>query len=378
MQCEYYSAGLCQSCSNIRLAYPHQLKLKQQGLQKLLQPFTPKEVIEPIASIEQGFRNKAKMVVQGTPDDPILGIINSQKQAVDLANCPLYPTEFKTAFEQIKAFIRFAKLEPYNIEARRGELKFILLTFNPNEQTWLLRLVLRSKNHLDKVRKCLPWLQAHWPELQVCSVNLQPEHKAILEGDTEIILTSENMLSQQLNHVPLYIQPQSFFQTNTKVAAKLYQTASDWCEELEVKNCWDLFCGVGGFALHLASRNLTITGIEISASAINCASRSATEMGISDFKFQALDSAAFAMAQHQPPELLVVNPPRRGLGTDLCNTINRLRPTWLMYSSCNPASLAADLYLLEPYQLEKAQLFDMFPHSHHSEVLTLLKRTATS
>ena len=80
----------------------------------------------------------------------------------------------------------------------------------------------------------MPWLQARWPELQVCSVNLQPEHKAILEGETEIILTTETMLSQQLNHVPLYIQPQSFFQTNSMVAAKLYQTAKDWSNELEV------------------------------------------------------------------------------------------------------------------------------------------------
>ncbi|MDO6525763.1 hypothetical protein Q4519_08705 [Motilimonas sp. 1_MG-2023] len=126
----------------------------------------------------------------------------------------------------------------------------------------------------------------------------------------------------------------------------------------------------------MASRDLKVTGIEISASAIDCATRSASEMGISDFTFQALDSTAFAMAQNQPPELLVVNPPRRGLGQQLCGSINQLQPAWLIYSSCNPATLVADLRLLEQYQLEKAQLFDMFPHSHHSEVLTLLKRTA--
>ncbi|WP_434340063.1 23S rRNA (uracil(747)-C(5))-methyltransferase RlmC [Motilimonas cestriensis] len=376
MQCEYYSAGLCQSCSQIDVTYPEQLSKKQQNLTSLLAPFSPTNIISPLASLPQGFLNKAKMVVQGTSEHPILGIINHQKQAVDLVNCPLYPTAFKAAFEQVKAFISFAKLEPYSIETRRGELKFVLLTYNPTEQTWLLRLVLRSKNHLDKIRKCLPWLQIQWPELQVCSVNLQPEHKAILEGETEIILTAETMLSQQLNHVPLYIQPQSFFQTNNTVAAKLYQTAKDWSESLEVSNCWDLFCGVGGFALHLASRDLKVTGIEISASAIDCATRSASEMGISDFTFQALDSTAFAMAQNQPPELLVVNPPRRGLGQQLCGSINQLQPAWLIYSSCNPATLVADLRLLEQYQLEKAQLFDMFPHSHHSEVLTLLKRTA--
>ena len=132
---------------------------------------------------------------------------------------------------------------------------------------------------------------------------------------------------------------------------------------------------MGGFALHLASQKTQVTGIEISASAINCATRSARKMGINNFKFQALDSAAFAMAQQSPPELLVVNPPRRGMGKALCAAINQLRPRWLIYSSCNPDSLVADLNLIEAYQLKKAQLFDMFPHSQHSEVLTLLKRT---
>ena len=375
MQCEYYSAGLCQSCSNITTPYSVQVEQKQRSLQNLLQPFALTELLSPVVSHEQGFRNKAKMAVYGTSEQPILGIINQQKQAVDLIKCPLYPVEFKTAFEHIREFIRIAQLQPYDINARRGELKFVLLTFNPADCTWLLRFILRSKNHLDKIRKLLPWLQARWPELQVCSVNLQPEHKAILEGETEIILTSETMLSQQLNHVPLYIQPQSFFQTNSMVAAKLYQTAKDWSNELEVSNCWDLFCGVGGFALHLASQKTQVTGIEISASAINCATRSARKMGINNFKFQALDSAAFAMAQQSPPELLVVNPPRRGMGKALCAAINQLRPRWLIYSSCNPDSLVADLNLIEAYQLKKAQLFDMFPHSQHSEVLTLLKRT---
>ncbi len=374
MHCEYYAAGLCQSCSQIELAYPLQLEQKQQALVDLLTPFSPNVIEAPVASEPAGFRNKAKMVVQGTPDEPILGIINQQKQAVDLVDCPLYPSVFKAAFGHINEFIRHAQLQPYDISARKGELKFVLLSYSEASQTWMLRFVLRSKNHLDKIRKCLPWLQQRWPQLQVCSVNLQPEHKAILEGDTEIVLSNDHMLLQQLNQVPLYLQPQSFFQTNQTVAAKLYATARSWSDEFNVQDCWDLFCGVGGFALHLAEGERQITGIEISPSAIECATRSAKEMGLTHFSFSALDSAAFAAAQQKPPQLLVVNPPRRGLGKELCQSINQLQPKWLIYSSCNPDSLAKDLAQLEQYQLEKAQLFDMFPHSHHSEVLTLLVR----
>lgn len=373
MQCAYYSAGQCLSCSQLTMVYSAQIMRKQQTLVTLLAPLSPAEMFAPVTSPEQGFRNKAKMVVQGSVDKPILGIINHKKQAIDLSECPLYPQPFSRAFEHIRAFIQRAMLEPYNIRKRQGELKYVLLSFSQSSQRWMLRLVLRSEAHLASIRQHLPWLQERWPELLVCSVNLQSEHKAVLEGDTEILLTAESMLSEKLNQVPLYLQPQCFFQTNSAMAAKLYQTAKDWVEPLALSRCWDLFCGVGGFGLHLASNNMVVTGIEISAAAIACASRSAAEMELHDFNFQALDSDAFAKAQQQPPQLLVVNPPRRGLGKGLCRSIQQLQPDWLLYSSCNPDTLLSDLTILQEYQLEKVQLFDMFPHTQHVEVLTLLK-----
>jgi 23S rRNA (uracil747-C5)-methyltransferase len=410
MDCLYYNAGKCLSCSLLPVSYPDQLAAKQQQLREWLDgtPAIPSTVqlCEPVCSAGQGFRNKAKMVVQGTPENPVLGIINHQGQAVDLSDCPLYPEPFREAFSHIRMFIQRVSMLPYDIAARQGELKYLLLTYSYHSDRWMLRFVLRSKHHLASIRKHLPWLLAQWPALQVCSINLQPEHKAILEGETEILLTETTMLSERLNNIPLYLQPQSFFQTNTEVAAKLYQTAKNWIEPLGLSTCWDLFCGVGGFALHLASPTMKVTGIEISPSAIACASRSAAELGLAgldlsenglaenglaenglaenglaQIDFRALDSEAFAITQSETlnppsenPELIVVNPPRRGLGKTLCQTIEQLKPGWLLYSSCNPQSLGDDLARLTDYQLEKVQLFDMFPHTRHAEVLALLKR----
>ncbi len=142
---------------------------------------------------------------------------------------------------------------------------------------------------------------------------------------------------------------------------------------------WDLFCGVGGFGLHLASsiqgQLRDLTGIEIAPKAIASAARSASELGLTAVRFQALDAAAFAKASEDAPDLLLVNPPRRGLGAALCQSVLLLQPAWLIYSSCNPETLASDLALLsQDYQLLKVQLFDMFPHTQHAEVLTLLHR----
>lgn len=378
MYCAHFVAKRCQSCHWLDKPYAEQLELKQQHLAALLAPANDVELLAPVASAEQGFRHKAKMVVQGSSDAPILGIINAQGEAVDLADCPLYPAAFAVAFSLCKAFIRKAKLSPYDINARRGELKYILLSQSLHSGRFMLRLVLRSKNCLASIEKHLPWLLQQWPELEVCSVNLQPKPAALLEGDEEIVLSTRHQLAEQLNQVPLYLTPQSFFQTQPVVAASLYQTAAQWAKDLQQEQTfneiWDLFCGVGGFGLHVATPAQQLVGIEIAPNAINSASRSAAELGLSKVNFQALDAGAFANAAAKAPDLLLVNPPRRGLGAPLCQDIQRLAPRWLMYSSCNAQTLAQDLAQLTDYKLVKVQLFDMFAHSSHYEVLSLLQK----
>ncbi len=386
MHCAHFLADRCHSCQWLDKPYQTQLALKQQQLAQLLLPLQPFQLLPAVASAEQHFRYKAKMVVLGTTESPLLGIVNQQGEMVDLADCPLYPPAFAPVFSAIKDVIRLAKLEPYQVAARRGELKFILLSQSQHSGRFMLRFVLRSRNHQAALQKHLPTLLAQLPALEVVSINLQPQHAALLEGAEEIILTAQPLLREQLNQVPLYLTPQSFFQTNPTVAAALYRTAAQWAVQLQqqgaaLNRIWDLFCGVGGFGLHVASAlkahtqgEPELVGIEIAAAAIASAKQAAAELALHRVSFQALDSAAFASAAAQAPDLLVVNPPRRGLGAALCQDISRLQPRWLIYSSCNAQSLAADLQQLSGYQLIQVQLFDLFAHSSHSEVLTLLKK----
>ena len=129
--------------------------------------------------------------------------------------------------------------------------------------------------------------------LYTSSVNIQPQHAAILEGEKEIFLTDQHTLSESFNGIPLFIRPQGFFQTNPLVAQGLYATAQDWVQDLPITKLWDLFCGVGGFGLHCAKalqdkhqQEVELTGIEISASAIQAATQSAQVLGLNNVKFQ--------------------------------------------------------------------------------------------
>ena len=374
MQCALYDAHRCRSCQWIEQPIAEQLTAKMADLQSLLADFSVNAWCAPVSGPEQGFRNKAKMVVSGSVERPLLGMLHRDGTPEDLTDCPLYPDAFAPVFAALKPFIARAGLTPYNVARKRGELKYLLLTESQLDGGMMLRFVLRSQAKLDQLRAALPWLQAQLPQLKVITANIQPVHMAIMEGEQEIFFTEQQALAESFNDVPLWIRPQSFFQTNPTVASALYATARDWVRALPVYHMWDLFCGVGGFGLHCATPEMTLTGIEIAPEAIACAKQSAAALGLEKLHFQALDSTQFATAQADIPQLVLVNPPRRGIGKALCDYLSEMAPEFIIYSSCNAQTMAKDFAHLAGYRVEKVQLFDMFPHTAHYEVLTLLVR----
>ncbi|EKH6434216.1 23S rRNA (uracil(747)-C(5))-methyltransferase RlmC [Klebsiella oxytoca] len=374
MHCALYDAGRCRSCQWLELPVSQQLADKMADLRTLLADAPVAEWCAPVCGPESGFRNKAKMVVSGSVERPLLGMLHRDGAPEDLTDCPLYPQSFAPVFAALKPFIARAGLTPYNVARRRGELKYILLTESRFDGGMMLRFVLRSETKLAQLRAALPELQALLPQLQVITANIQPVHMAIMEGEREIFLTDQQALAENFNGVPLWIRPQSFFQTNPVVASRLYATARDWVRQLPVNHMWDLFCGVGGFGLHSATPEMRLTGIEIAPEAIACAKQSAAELGLNNLHFQALDSTQFATGEGDIPDLVLVNPPRRGIGDGLCDYLNRMAPEFIIYSSCNARTMAKDIARLAGYRIERVQLFDMFPHTAHYEVLTLLVR----
>ncbi|EOC0122701.1 23S rRNA (uracil(747)-C(5))-methyltransferase RlmC [Cronobacter sakazakii] len=374
MHCALYDAGRCRSCQWIEQPLDTQLAAKMTDLQTLLAGLPVGEWGAPVSGPEQAFRNKAKMVVSGSVEKPLLGMLHRDGTPVDLTECPLYPASFYAVFAALKPFIARAGLTPYNVARKRGELKYLLLTQSTLDGGLMLRFVLRSKEKLEQLRAALPGLLAELPQLKVVTANIQPVHMAIMEGDEEIWLTQQQALAESFNGVPLWIRPQSFFQTNPTVASALYATARDWVRALPVNHMWDLFCGVGGFGLHCATPEMTLTGIEIAPEAIASARVSAQALGLRNVHFQALDSTDFATGQQAVPDLVLVNPPRRGIGKALCEYLSHMAPRYIIYSSCNAQTMAKDIRELPGYRIARVQLFDMFPHTAHYEVLTLLVR----
>jgi 23S rRNA (uracil747-C5)-methyltransferase len=370
-RCHHFDAYRCRSCALLGTGREQQLSDKEAHARSLVDAPV---WLPTVAGDDTRFRNKAKMVVGGTVEAPTLGILDRDLAGVDLRDCGLHSDGLRAALDRTAGWIRDADLVPYDVATRRGELKHVLLTESPDGEL-MLRLVLRSTALEARVRSRMAALLDAVPALRVVTINVQPEHKAVLEGEREIVLTDTAALPMRLaTGVTLRLGPRSFFQTNTAVAEALYDQARTWVDELPgVRTVWDLYCGVGGFALHLAGPGREVLGVEVSADAIAAASATSADLGVAA-EFVAADATAYALASDAVPDLVVVNPPRRGIGPDLAGWLETSGVRHVVYSSCNAESLARDLALMPSLRPVEARVLDMFPHTTHYEVMVLLAR----
>ncbi|WP_314718375.1 23S rRNA (uracil(747)-C(5))-methyltransferase [uncultured Actinomyces sp.] len=432
--CSLHDAGECRSCPDLARPLPEQLAAKQAQVASLLAdgpaPVARDTWLPPAGSAPTGFRNKAKMAVSGNVSAPVLGLADRFGGSLDLRGCPLHVDAIQESLPVLGQLVTGLGLEPYHIAADRGELKYLLLTASPTGAL-MVRWVLRSHRHVGTLRRALPRIRRALPQLEVMSANIQPVRQAVLEGEEEILLGLAEGMSDRLQMdlllpaqdvpgrpegreaeetvLPLLLPTRSFFQTNTAVAEELYATARQWAAQWASRRrvaggragadagrigagskrgavplrLWDLFCGVGGFALALASHpalhGAQVRGVELSASAIHGAQASARLMGLDPRRvwFEAGDARVLDPRSGDVPDLLVVNPPRRGIGPDLAQRIEASGVGRVLYSSCNPSSLVSDLAAMPSLRVRRARLFDMFPHTGHAEVLVELGRSGS-
>lgn len=371
MQCDYFDAGRCRSCTLMGTPYADQLAAKQQRAADALHDVAAGvRWLEPARSPASHYRNKAKLVVGGRPGKPTLGILDERGRGVDLRRCGLYEPGLAATFDPLHRFVADLRLEPYDVPARRGELKYLIVTSSPDGEQ-LVRFVLRSERHLPALRAALPRLRADLPSARVVTANLHPEHKAVLEGDEEVPLTEQTLLPMRVGDATLLLGPKSFFQTNTHVAAALYRQARDWVRTADPAVVWDLYCGVGGFAVHATAPGRTVIGVETAPEAVDAARASVGNAPHAP-QFRVGDATTTDLSPS--PDLVVVNPPRRGIGPALAGWLEASTAGTVIYSSCNVASLARDLAAMPSLRPGQARLFDLFPQTPHTEVMVRLDR----
>lgn len=379
MNCQYFHEKHCVSCNLLAYAYRETITLKEQKL-KTLFPHHLDKMKQSVTSEQgaEGTRNKAKLAVAIMGNEIRFGFYNEHMQFKHLENCPLHASAINAVLDPIKEHLIKYKIIPYDLLSRKGELKYLLITYSESTHELLLRFILRSTESIPRLKKLAADLITIYPSVKVVTANIQSKHQAILEGDKEIVLTDNDCITHQFDNYCLYQGPRSFFQTNTAMALKLYQQFQTELSRLSIKSLLDLYCGVGAFSFFAEKHCAAVTGVEISDAAILYANKARQKNNSHNTRFIAMDVAHY-LKQIQPGEFdaILVNPPRIGLKASVIHDVLRLNPSYIFYSSCNADTLQKDLTQLEAhYNIQSLQIFDMFPFTSHFETLVVLKESA--
>lgn len=382
--CNYYNRGKCNSCSLIARPYEAQFDTKIFTLGDALKK---SGITHPPINIgfkaAQGFnyRNRAKFIVAGTIENPSLGMADSSQNVIDLPLCPLHHPEIVSLAPILKEAISKYRLTPYDIKTRQGELKAIIVRVGAGTTETIIRFVLRSRSLEKRIRNAAQFLEELNPKIKVVTLNVQPKPAAILEGEEELVLTAANRIHETmhgLNNKTFHfgISPKSFSQISSQCAESLYTRAASEIAKNPATLLLDLFCGTGSFSMFASSDAAKSVGIELAEASISDAIYSANLNKISNCSYVVGDASDFKkslieVAGEASPDIILVNPPRRGLGESICRQILDLNPKKIIYSSCNHESLLSDLKLLSGYQISSVELFDMFPQTEHFETLVV-------
>ncbi len=395
--CQHF--GVCGGCKWQNLPYAEQLKFKQEQVRDQLTRIGKVELpeIRPCLGSEktQFYRNKLEytfadrrwMTYEEIADsekeiqpEPALGfhIPNMFDKVLDIEKCWLQADPSNAIRLEIKRFCMERGYSFYNARAHTGLMRNIIIrTASTGE---IMLIVVFGEDQPAEIREVMSHIRERFPEITslIYMVNLKWNDSL---GDQEpICFAGKDHILEEMEGLSFKVGPKSFYQTNSEQAYELYKVARDFADLKAEDTLYDLYTGTGTIANFCASRCKRVVGIEYVPEAIEDARVNSSINGIENTLFYAGDMKAVLnddfVARNGRPDVIILDPPRAGVDEPVVEVILRAAPERIVYVSCNPATQARDLALLDRlYRVEAVQPVDMFPHTHHVEnVVKLVKR----
>ncbi len=383
------SLHACTACAYKNVDYDYELACKHTAV---LQAFRKAGLAHiPVDDVVSNrrilhYRNKAQYPVSRRADGSVvIGFYAPKSHRVcEAAACPLQPPVFFSILQTIRGFIEEHRLSVYDESAGDGWLRHIYLRRGEESAQILLTLVVTDLHFplADAFVKCVR--QAH-ADIVGILLNLQDAPTNVILGERYQTLWGSDSLSDTLCGVRLTLSAASFYQVNHDAAEWLYRKARDLAAPKKDECLLDLFCGVGSIGLSMADAVKQVVGVEIVDSAVRCARHCAEQSGIANAEFFTADAAdtdrlltqaEAALGHALRPDIVVLDPPRKGCDKQLLTYLAELSPSRIVYISCNPETLARDVAILAPlgYACGTVTPVDLFAGTGHVETVVLLSK----
>ena len=338
--------------------------------------------VRPILAAPEpyGYRNKMEFTIAGEP--ATIGLHASERYDVvlDIERCLLQSDALNALLEEFRRQVRERALSVWDPETERGLLRFLMLREGRNTGEAMVNVVGAAPD-VETLTPVAQALHARVPATASVVLNVNAKKASVAVGSEEHLLWGREHIIESLGGVAFQVSANSFFQTNTRQAERLFAIVEAACELDGTETLLDLYAGTGAISLLLARRVRAVYGIEVAAAAVADAIRNARANGIDNCTFLAGEVRHVLpdlMRQGVRASVVVADPPRAGFHPKALQALATLAPARIVYVSCNPATLARDVgdLVRHGYRLEWVQPVDMFPQTPHIEAVARLHRAA--
>lgn len=379
--CETYKR--CGGCNMRHIEYEETLIMKRNSVQALVNKTLKNKIqVKNTIGMENPlyYRNKAQYPIgMNKENEPVIGVFARRSHdIIPINNCLIQKPISEQIAKFILEFITKNNISVYDEKSGKGIFRHLVIKVGVKTNEIMCILVINAHSFKNE-NKLVEELVKNFPNIKTIVKNINTKNTNVIIGKENIVLYGDGYIKDILGDYTFKISPQSFYQVNPLQAEKLYNLGVEAAKITKNDIVFDLYCGIGTISLFMAKYAKKVYGVEIVEQAIKDAKENAKTNNIENTEFIAGDTEIVLddLINNKKiiPDVVMVDPPRKGLDNRTIENINKIKPNRVIYISCNPATLIRDLAKFEEnYEIKSIQPVDMFPFSSHVECVCVLNR----
>lgn len=372
----------CGGCSFRHMTYDEELKYKKSRVQDALERIGHLDIkVEDIIGADSlcGYRNKAQYPVEISDGELFAGFYAYKShRIIPCDHCKLQPDEFEKGLTAFKKWVESSSVTSYCEETGKGLLRHIYFR-KAFETGDIMACAVINGDSIPKADLLISLLKENVKGLKSVVLNINKEKTNVILGKKSVTVWGDDFITDRLLGKTFIISPNSFYQVNHHQCEKLYSKAKEFAGLNGGETVVDLYCGVGTIGLTLSDSVKSLYGIEIIPQAVENAKINAKLNNADNAEFICADAPKGAQILKEKgvkPDVVILDPPRKGCDKALLDTVESMKPKKIVYVSCDSATLARDLQILDQkgYKTKRVTAVDMFPRTPHIEAVALVER----
>lgn len=371
----------CGGCAIRHINYDYTLEMKKKSVESTLRKALKRNIeISEVLKMEEpyNYRNKLQYPVGlDNNGNPVMGVFAERTHSIiPTKECKIQDVLSQNIANDIFDFIVKNNIKVYDEKSLTGSIRHIVIRIGKKTNEVMVTLVTNTEK-IDKEKELVEYITSKYSEIRTIVKNINNKNTNVILGKEKEILFGNGYIYDYLGNFKFKISPMSFYQVNPVQTEKLYSKAVEYANLTGNETVFDLYCGIGTIGIFASKNVKKLYGIETVPEAIEDAWQNAKINNLKNAEFFVGDVEKtlpeFIKERNINPDVVFIDPPRKGCDKTALDTILQIEPKKLVYVSCNPATLARDLKILEEkYEIKEISICDMFPFTHHVECCALL------